>query len=530
MSSSSDFATQTITASIIKIVDQLGATWDSAWQAQMDLYTRWWAHYSGESLKEKSEVDLGVDGEEVNVTPLRINLAKKYANIHAMLIFGAGLDINNPVMFNVTSLTGSKIDDKDRWNEIFRNIWVENKWRVVLDESTRIFQALGGFYWKVVHDDSKYNGVRIELIAPQWVYPIFDSSHNIIEVYVAYPIGLTQAMLEYGYHGSGGAIVDEVMYLEHWTRDKWEIRIGEEGEVAYDMNTGNPLSGRNEYGIVPFFYVSRNRTNSNYGWSMIEDLIGIMGELNERGADIGDAIGEETHRRLFARNWTGPRDGRGRIILDAAENEVIDTGSNPSGTPEPVVWSMEALKIPDTTLDFLKWLEQQNDDVTLTAPVIFGKDEGSQRSGETLTARALPTVAQVNKYRLSYAQGFEEVARQSLRCMLLLGKNDVTERDLSLSIETSFWPILPRDKTRETDETIKLHQDNLISTETALKHLRTVTDIEDEIMRIQSEMLFKSQLQRLSRERMTPLEETQTVPEEGSSNDGETKTPTISSN
>ena len=189
---------------------------------------------------------------------------------------------------------------------VIEAVFKENAWLELLQEAARLYQIFGGCYFKVVHDVSYVNGVRIEQVPANCVFPIFDNQRQIVEVWVVYWIGQREAAI-FGYKTES----DRAIYVEHWTKDKWEVRIGNEGlsdfQIAKDAN-GQPMENANPYifpngvSVIPFFYVPRFRAGTNYGIPLTEDIIGLGLELNESGADIGDAIAENARRIPWTRD------------------------------------------------------------------------------------------------------------------------------------------------------------------------------------------------------------------------------------
>ena len=453
------------------------------WQAQSQLYSKWWAHFSGASLQLRNKKDVG---DSYFLFPLRNNVYKKLVQIHAMLIWGAqpGNDI---VRFYTESLS---VEDEEEEtphvaSRLLSMVILENHFYSSLRQAARLFNTFGGVFIKVVPDDKKFLGVRLELLEPNFVFPVWGARGEIIELYVMYWIGALQAA-EYGYEDKGDT---KVLYSEHWTKEKWEITIGTEGQTA--VYNGETLKGKNEIkpddetqGTVPFVYIPRLSTGNYYGESIIQDIIGLVQELNTLSSDMGDAIAESSHRKPWIRDYRG----RGTLNLnDYERGEVMDLGETPPGLKEPHIDSLDPPRFPDSTLAFLEWVSSEIRQTTHTAGVILGLDEGSQRSSETLNARALPTVATINDYRDTWSEGFHQIAYLSMLCQKTLDKLSDDDSLTGWILRADFPPVLPRDKQQlVTDETL-LRGGGLRSLRQSLHQLGDVRNIEKEAKDIEDE-------------------------------------------
>jgi len=453
------------------------------WQTQSQLYSKWWTHFSGASLQLRNKKDVG---DSYFLFPLRLNVYKKLVQIHAMLIWGAqpGNDI---VRFYTESLSLEDEEEETQHvaSRLLSMVILENGFYPALRQGARLFNTFGGVFIKVVPDDSLFLGVRLELLEPNFVFPVWGARGEIIELYVMYWIGSLQAA-EYGYKESGA---DKVLYTEHWTRETWEITLGEEAKVA--VYEGKELRGKNELrvddesaGIIPFVYIPRLPTGSYYGESIVQDIIGLVQEINTLSADMGDAISESSHRKPWIRDYRG----RGTLNLnDYERGEIINLGETPPGLKEPHIDSLDPPKYPESTLDYLEWIDSEIRQTTHTAAVILGLDEGSQRSSETLNARALPTVATINDYRDTWSDGFHDIAFLSMLCQKVLGKLAEDQPLTGWKLRADFHPVLPRDKQQlVTDESL-LRGSGLRSLRQSLHQLGDVRNIDKEAKAIEEE-------------------------------------------
>lgn len=472
----------------------------SEWQDQLGNYEKWWAHYSGESLLIQGDDSVG---DKVLLFPLRNNLYKRFGQLHATLLFGAQPG-NDLVRFYVESLNPETNEEESKQFKAaaFLNaVLLENAFYPELRRGARFFQAFGGTFIKMMPDPDYYLNVRMELLAPNLVFPVWGARDTISELYVMYWLSNAQAR-EYGYTGQE----EEVLYTERWTKDSWEVYVGTEGQIA--TYGGKTLKGENpcvdektNTKMIPFVYIPRMATGSQYGESQVQDIIGLIQEVNTRSADMGDAIGESSHRKTWVKNYRG----NGSLNLDDYDRgEVIDLGDTPPGMEESEMGVLDPPKYPDTTLEFLDWLESEVRQNTHTASVILGLDEGSQRSGETMAARALPTVGTVNDYRETWAEAFHLMA---LIALIYQSDNANVGKGSSgplkgWKLRTDWHPVLPRDKQQLVTDEIALYTAGLRSLRQSLHQLGDVRDIEVEANDIEQEAEKKAELESLAQPMM----------------------------
>lgn len=490
-----DFATGIVAHSFLPNIAE--------WTEQQRRYSYWWDLYSGERLKEN------IPGTEDPATPLRINPFRVYANMHGMLTLGSmpGEQIiriyAEPLLVNPEE--EGPIEDRTT-GRIIESVWKENGWLDLLPEAARIMQALGGVFVKVVHDSEFFNGVRIEVLPPNVVYPVFGPQRRLIEVWITYHVSAAEAAA-YGLNTDG----DNALYVEHWTESEWNVKVGRNGEeLQVAILDGERLEGVNPYKLpnerratIPFFYAARLRTIANYGTSIAEDMAGLVREINERSADMGDSIGRSGHRERFASNWRGARDADGRIILHQGPDEIVDMGVTPAGSEPTKIEVHDPPAFSPAYPDFLSALNAYLSDSSLTAPVIMGRDEGSQRSGETLAARALPTVTAVSYYRTALAELLHNCSVQTLRIMALMPavkgagtRNGIKpEQVRAYRFHTDWWPVLPKDRREVAEIEAMLFGAGIRSLEMAIHSLGDVRNIEEEVTRIKAMAEEKAKLE-----------------------------------
>jgi hypothetical protein len=297
------------------------------------------------------------------------------------------------------------------------------------------------------------------------------------------PIDKEEAALAYGVRVD--SLPDEVVYLEEWTEREYQVSVG--GKVL------TQYSGKNPWGRVPMVYLPRVRAEGFYGLALYEDIKGAQDELNARLADVGDNVNNAAHPIRWIRNYRG--DPNRDFVVGA--DQLWDLGSNVSGQEPPEVGVIPAQPEPSSTFHFVNFLLDMTRQSSFTSPVAFGEDEGSHRSGVTLTLRLWPLLQQVKTTRIYW------------RTMLVMLNNMVlhmaSQRDIEGAYEATlaqhavlpnFSDLVPQDRQLLIDEIVRRAEADLISPEEAVARFGVKAGTEqEELERIKRWMAFKAEKQ-----------------------------------
>lgn len=461
------------------------------WSEQQSNYARWRAHYAGESLR--------VHVEDKSPFPLRINPFRYLSHIHASLTLGVPGNYEAPIRFWAEPLDIS-FDETEKTEDIVpgrivMKIWKENGINNILNQIAVWFQVYGGVFLRVLFAPRFVNSVRLDVIRPDFVFPVFGMD-GFEEVYIVTPVSRQEA-LRYGYNTDvdGTGVYTKV---EHWTRESWEIRIGTILETQLAIQGGKELRGENPfrlYGepIIPIIYAARYPVDQ-YGVSLFEDIIGLVEEINLRAASMGAVVGERNFPIPVAFNWYGPRSPDGRILFNIEPNEFVDGGMAAPNAPQQELKIIEPANIPESHVDFIKNVERFMLHATMTSPVVLGEDTGSQRSAETLAVRALPTAAAITQYRQALAEAFNLTNRLIYFAYRMQVRRSLPPSE-NYRFNTTYLPIFPKDQAAQVQALSLLRQVGLTSRQTGIRELGLVTDLNSEIKRLQEEAMEEAVLE-----------------------------------
>lgn len=452
------------------------------WTSQTSKYSEYWDYYTGKVLEEDCPSGTTESGQPLKKYPLKINMAKLAVQKHSFALLGE-YDEASVVDFHAKpkekeDATAQAVDD------FLTAVWAENGAMGLLPEQARIAHICGGAVFKIAYDPQKRNKVRLEVIQPDYFFPVWDSTdyHRLLEVEIAYTITTREAILKYGFRPEATS-GEEVLYKERWTEKEYEVTIG--GQPVTNPATGDPYQGKNPFidpatqrGILPFEYFAVDRTGSFYGTSIIEGVMGLQDEYNARMADVGDAVNEGVHPYRYGRNLP-----KGIKEIKLSRAAIKNLGMNAPNQPPPEIDYVQHPGLPRGTKEFLEQVKSDFQQVSHTPPVAYGIDEGSQRSALTLAVRMWPTMAFVKDTRGLWSASFASMNRKIMIINMIKG-GEVKQEWLEYQLETRWAPIIPQDREQLISENVLLVQARLRAPETAIRFLGDIDDIEAELEKI----------------------------------------------
>jgi hypothetical protein len=474
----------------------------TAWFNQAQNYRKWWRWYSGEELHRVDGNARTSTGEPAYVFPLRINPFKWIASKHVSALFGDVPDqADCLVKVSFLNKDGIKDDACEHAARVINTIWEESNGREIQLEAATVSQFLGGCYFFPRYEPTNPRlsyGLRFQMVLPDFVVPIFSPADywSLEEVWMMYFITVDEAKSRYGVdvQGVGG----KVIYAEHWTKDIYEIQIG--GQVP-TMRVGDVemvMSQPNPFGFVPVVYIPHPpRVGTYYGTGHVDDVSGLIEELNRRVSDIGDFIDEVSHRLLVMRN-VNAKVSEQKITNRYSSINIGSGSAIAAGKGEPEVYQLTMDATGTAQHDFIRLLLDMIDRSANLSGVAHGMDEGSQRSGVTLATRMWPLAAHAKDERTMWTTGLRELHKMALRMLVHIQKVSafnakVTQEHVDLKPQIGWNSMLPLDRDALVNEMVQRFSMNLVSREQAIREMHDGSDISEEIARIASDMEMDKQ-------------------------------------
>lgn len=474
------------------------------WQRQIARYQRYWELMTGEIYTEEERNRRDAEhNEPVLRWPLQINHFLSIVQKHNDAMFGEVADVPGPMVpiRAYPRSQGSNDDDipeaekkiAKKIERFVNDVWNENSGRALQQEAGLICNGIGGVVLKAAYapdDEDLEFKLRITMVLPDFFMPIADSENpdNLLEAWIAWRIPAKEAELKYGVTARG----EMTYYVEHWTKDKISITIGQE-PIKHTFKDGTTVvydGVKNPFGIIPMVYIPIERIGSYYGVSRLEGLEGLSKEINSRFADLGDIVRNNTDQRLWGRNIT---QARTRDIGAFAAVTDVGTASGPERQPELNV--INPPQITPKLIELPEELRQQLSRTSNVPPVADGEDEGSQRSALTLAFRMWPLTSRAKAARTNWTNGLIRFAKILIRMASVIHVGDVTEEMLGfIRLGCDWSPQIPRDREQVLNEVILLVQVGALSPVTALGMLDIVDDPQAELLKVREDLQFKSDL------------------------------------
>jgi len=447
------------------------------WAEQRRKYADYWYHFDGRFLDEKDELG------QLKY-PLGLNPFALACYIHAAFLFGEVPDSTAPLVNTVVEPKSTDRRVAEMATEFVAAVWEDNDGQAKQMEAGIISQVLGGVVFGVFYDPDLPSGIRIDMVLPEYFFPAW--AHNqywrLPECFIAYEVNAIQAK------AMGVTPKTPIaLYQEHWTPEQYEITI--DGQAI--TWAGIRQEGRTIGGMVPYVYIPHIRVGDFYGISLLEGKDLLAREINDRYADVGDIVAENA--RMLPAVWGT---NRPTVRHLAGGFSLLDLGMPAPGRPEPgIAFPSGSIQVNEPTarwsqdLLVLGWIS------AFVPPVVFGLDEGSQRSALTLSLRMVPLISHIRKERAYWNTGLTQIARLILTIGAEKGLIDI---DAGQIRRLRFWhewgPILPRDAQQLINDLILLSRANLISPKNAIQRLRMTHDVDAEMEQIREWMEYEASL------------------------------------
>lgn len=459
------------------------------WNRKRQEYNDYWRHFNGDWLDEK----VGDSGQLEY--PLKLNPFSLPCLLHAGFLFGEVGDGDSPLTKTVIEpwnrdAKDQKRDEATRMTDTVNRVWTENAGRSLQQEAGIISQVYGGCVFGTAYDlDLQEEGrlpIRIDHVLPDYFYPV--PAHNqywrLLEAIIAYEITGLQA-------ASYGVQIPEdqpkALYQEHWGRDSYEITVN--GEYATWQE--HTLEGKPVGISPPYTYIPHIRIGSFYGESLLKNKLALAKEINNRFADVGDIVNMNARMLPFlvnAQKVTLRELGGGVVVLDGGR--AIPGMDAPS-----LEYPRSSSQVSKPTIDWALELLSKARTEVYTPPVLYGIDEGSQRSSLTLALRALPVMVHIKQERTFFTSGLNQVARNILSIAAAKGVNGITQEMLrDIRIYQEWAPIMPRDQDQLVNEMILRLNAGLIDPKTAMEKIGDIRDTDTVLNLVKEWMEYTSEL------------------------------------
>lgn len=424
--------------------------------------------YSGDALDETVQRQ----GKEVELYPVKFNPLKRTVEQHTYFLFGQVRQDERPLVYpKVNPMdfdSEEEVEDAKSLEDILYRVWSESNGRAIQWQNGATAQVYGGCVFRLVYDPYdplRTIPLRVEAIHPKSFVAVPDGRDlwRLREVWFVRVINHAEALE----HGVNVSEAEQCWLVEHITNARYECTIN--GMPA--SRGGVPLSGENPWGFVPCIYIPHIRVYGFYGEPLIDNVEGIIKELNLRLADYGDAVTTDAHRYMGMRNVNGAP----TIQQIAAGLYAVNLHSNPVITgneQQPDLFDLGTARASEPMETLINILYGSYRRLVAVPAIADGEDEGSQRSAATLVTRMIALISHTDSERIFWTAGLNLFTRMMIKMLLLIPQEllnvEVNPRHLLYPIRHEWAPVLPRDREVLVQEAVSLMAAKLGSIERLL--------------------------------------------------------------
>lgn len=442
------------------------------------IYARYLDSFSGNFLSRQNE-----QTGTAELYPLRINSIRNFAETIGFVLAGEAPDNSEPVTRSIISpkmvdFLGSQKEEVEKncrfAEQVINQVWKQSAGRAKQLEAGIIAQYMGGIVYQLLWRDDRPDlliPMQVKLLSPDLFMPVFDGDDpwHLLEGFVIHKITWQEAKMKYGIADAKDG--DDFIYIEHWTKEKFTVTIN-----------GNPIRHEKGYlledvphpfGEVPLYYIPANRVNDYYGIGLTDRVDALQKEYNARFADNGDAIYRNINPSVWVSGSTHPvqlkqiKDPTNKVVreyYDVGEGSALSKNKPEVDFEEPPVISESTLGYVDDVWEVMLRLVKLSD-------VVYGKDEGSQRSGLTLAFRMWPVTSLTKAQRMNFEVAYNKMGLAIIRAFMAKTSASVIRAfyqiypdapeflenlEKRIDISQDWAPQIPRDRDQEVQEVVTL--------------------------------------------------------------------------
>ncbi|MGC9423754.1 phage portal protein [Vibrio sp.] len=473
---------------------------EETYSNQLSLYNEAENWFKGDALNTPPSTS----GQASDLYPLKVNPLVSTVLKHAYILFGEVEENGKPLVYPKLiprKNSNAEIERAREAEEVLNYLWWENNGRALMLENGILSQIYGGCVFKATYvpwEKWRRIPIRIERIHPKSFIGRANSGdmYRLREGWIVSNLPLDEAR-KWGYTG----FAKNPTFVEYWSQDQHRAWVNKDEAVfpipIPDQNgeyKKNPVYEDNPFGFVPVVYIPHIRAGAFRGMNAIDQLKGIVKEINLRFADYGDAVNDDSHTRIGMKNVNGSP--QVRKIADGLE--VIDLGSSGNitgGEHDPDLFEVGGGKASPAMKDLLNELIDQYRRDSYVPAVAEGEDEGSQRSSLTLATRFWPLTSHAGMERIFFGAGLDVFNNYLLQMMAEKGLEGINENHTKMRMKQSWAPMLPRDREAEVQEWQVRATSDIASVEHLIEMARDVDDVKSERENIIKWLEEKAQIQ-----------------------------------
>lgn len=456
--------------------------------------------YTGAAIRDqRSQTPSPDTGQPVPLYPLAINIIGPQTSLNRSVTVGNQPDYDSSPIQIRFRMDEQYKDVGDKLKVVFDRILRDSYAPSMFSEAILMMQIDGGTVlkvnWEPKSDFLKYR-TRIVRYRSSQIQPEYDLTDRwrMRSCYLGWEIPAEDAQKRYGIDVSNSK--PNVIYLEYWDEEEYKITV--DGQVPPESGFGK-MQGKHGLGRVPFVYIPHSPSGEFFGNSHVDDLSGVTIEINDRYADMGDAVSEITHPMLVVTDVNKNGGVKLTQIIDQNKRTVKyaynlgDTIALPN-SKTPDAHYVEHSDIPEAAVGFTKEIERVGHKQGSMPMAATGDQSYSSGrvTGPVSLSDMFEIIAHSQVERTDFSEGVRQLVDITERQLIYhqddpelkgAGLPRLDKKYLGQEVLTVWNPQLPLEATQEAEMINADVQAGTSSIESALRR-KHVTDVEDEEKRI----------------------------------------------
>lgn len=482
------------------------------WSKRRNLARSYRSWYDGTPLQERMGRRDREEGNKVRKFPLGMNLTELACDIHTDFARGMKDDDDLLVVRASVDRTGDPEKGKLIEDLINAGVWIPSHGGPIQQEALLEMNIYGGtvlqLAWEPWEFELPYR-IAVRLIKDPSSIDVVWNDRNpwrFEEAYIGYEISHNAARSIYNVEPRSES--EDPLYMEHWTKDEWVVRVDDKVPTMRWGDREWPLRGENPWGFVPIYYAPHKRVTDLFGKGVIGDE-DIVKEINARSADISDIVRAAWPGMLWISDVerapiVRPVMKDGKVIfegIDLGRTRAV-TGANP-----PKIGPIPIPNVPDSLIGWSKELLTFWQLTRRISPAVFGMDDtqSGRITGPAVEARMISSTNHAKTERAYFSEILTMIGHDIVRMMVereqsgAFGELDIqgpglSDKDAFIGITQKWYPMLPQDEDSENTQWLERLKEGGTSLEEFLKQ-QGVEDIEGEKKLIEDWLTFKAELE-----------------------------------
>jgi hypothetical protein len=468
--------------------------------------------YDGTPLMERMGRREREEGNKVRKFPLGLNLVGLACDVHRD--FARGIKDDNDLL--VVRASVDRTGDPERGTlieeVINEGIWVPSHGGPMQQEALLEMNIYGAcvmqITWEPWEKELPYRTAVRLIRDPSSIDPIWNNRNpwRLEEVYIGYELDHDAARAIYNIEPHSEA--EKPLYMEHWTKSEWIVRVDDQVPVMKWDGKEWPLRGENPWGFVPVYYVPHERTTSLFGDGEIGDE-DIVKEINARAADISDIVRAAWPGMLYARDVERVPNVSPVMVDGDVVFKILNLGRtrNVTGANPPTIGPIPTPDIPDSLVGWSRELLSFWQLAKRISPAVFGMDDtqSGRITGPAVEARMVSSTNHAITERTNLSDALSVIDQDLVHVLAeressgAFGELEIegpgfVEQDAQRRIVQKWYPMLPQDTTEEFEQWLNRLKEGGSSIEEFLKQMG-VEDIEGEKQLIMDWLDYQAELE-----------------------------------